>query len=234
MSAADPCTVTIAAADLLPLLKQRTPPDAGTELIEFTDADALRALEVIMKRRPRVVMLERLFAATPRGAALINRIKADPALIQSEIRVVAHDSDYARVSPRRPAEAAVTQAPEARGAAVFAEAVPAQPLDQRGTRRAARFKVASTVGTLLDGNAATLVDLSTIGAQVVSSIVLKPNQRLRMALNDDHGSVRFNAAVAWASFEIPPKSGPRYRAGIEFVDADGAAVDGFCQRHKTT
>jgi hypothetical protein len=219
VSAPDSCTVIIAAADLLPSLKQRITPDAHGELIEFTDADALRALEVITKRRPRVVTLERQFAATPRGAALINRIKADPALRQSEIHIVSHDSDHVIVSPRKPAKA---------------EAALTRQLDQRGTRRAARFKVASAVGTLLDGNAATLVDLSTIGAQVVSSVVLKPSQRVRMALNDDHGSLRFNALVAWASFEIPPRSGPRYRAGIEFVDADGAAVDGFCRRHKMT
>ena len=36
-------------------------------------------------------------------------------------------------------------------------------------------------------------------------------------------TMRFNAIVAWASFEIPPKIGPRYRAGIEFIDADADA-----------
>jgi hypothetical protein len=234
VAAPDSCTVIIAAADLLPLLKRPNTPDAGGEVIEFTDTEALRALDVIMQRRPRVVTIERRFAATPRGQALINRIKADPALGNSEIRVVSHDSDEAQVTPRRVVEAAAIEAPEVR-AVVFAEAsLPAQPLDQRGTRRAARFKIAKSLGAMLDGNAAMLVDLSRIGAQVVLSVVLKPNQRVRMALNDDHGSLRFNAAVAWASFEIPPNSGPRYRAGVEFVDADGAAVDGFCQRHKAT
>ena len=33
--------------------------------------------------------------------------------------------------------------------------------------------------------------------------------------------------MAWASFEIPPNGGPRYRAGIEFLDADGSAVDAY-------
>jgi hypothetical protein len=41
-----------------------------------------------------------------------------------------------------------------------------------------------------------------------------------------------NAAVAWAKFEIPPGSGPRYRAGLDFVDADHRAVDAYCARHK--
>jgi hypothetical protein len=86
---------------------------------------------------------------------------------------------------------------------------------------------------VIDGNTAAVIDLSTIGAQVVSPTILKPNQRVRVSLGDDNGSVRFNAAVAWASFEIPPKSGPRYRAGLEFVDAEASAVDAICARHKS-
>jgi hypothetical protein len=88
------------------------------------------------------------------------------------------------------------------------------------------------IEVLVDGRSAALVDLSTIGAQVVSSNVLKPNQRIRVVLTDDQGSVRFNALVAWAAFEIPPKSGPRYRAGLEFLDASENAVDAYCSRHK--
>ena len=95
----DPCTVIVAAADLLAGLKERAGAIDG-ELLTFTDADALTALQTIVKRRPRLVALERMFALTPRGAALINRIKADPSLRQAEIRVLAHNSDYSRVVPR--------------------------------------------------------------------------------------------------------------------------------------
>ena len=216
----------IGSGELLPALKERTR-EPG-DLLAFTDAEALGALEVILKRRPHVVALERLFAATPRGAALINRIKADPTLLDTEIRVIAHDSDHTRVSARRRAE-------DEEPAVILAEDDPPDPqaLDQRGTRRAPRFKVAGTFGTLLDGNAASVIDISTIGAQVVSSVVLKPNQVVKMAISDDHDRLHFNAAVAWASFEIPPNSGPRYRAGIKFIDADPGAVGGFCRRHKS-
>jgi hypothetical protein len=110
--------------------------------------------------------------------------------------------------------------------------VPDAPLDQRGTRRAPRCRVAGQVSVLIDGNAAALVDLSTCGAHVVSPTILKPNQRVRVALPDDAGVVKFNAAVVWASFEMPSKGGPRYRAGINFVDADGPSVDAFCGRHR--
>jgi hypothetical protein len=54
-----------------------------------------------------------------------------------------------------------------------------------------------------------------------------------MALADDFGVVRFNGAVAWASFEMPkPKLTPHYRAGIEFADADPEAVEAYCLRHR--
>jgi PilZ domain len=207
--------VLIGHADRLPALKEKVGSVNG-ELLEFTDNDALRALEVIVKRRPKVVTLERLFAMTPRGAALINRIKADPKLADAEIRVLSHDSDYSRVVPR----ALKTPAP----------AAPA--LDQRGTRRAPRFKMKDKVTAVVEGATAALIDLSTIGAQVVSPAKLSPNQRVRIALKDEGGGTEFGGTVAWTSFEIQPSSGPRYRAGIEFVDADTGAVDAFCSRQK--
>src|SRR6266851_774747 len=139
------------------MLKERAE-DGATEVLTFADNEALRALEMITTRRPRFVMLERQFAATPRGAALIHRIKADPALVGSEIRIISHDSNYARVLPRQPdggdtsataparMTTAATVAPVVAPAAapvvtplIAPAAEPVAPLDQRGTRRAPRF-----------------------------------------------------------------------------------------------
>ncbi len=242
------CTVLIAAADRLPTLKQRAADTEG-ELLAFSDTEALRALDAISRRRPSVVALEKVFAATPRGAALINRIKADPTLSGSEIRVVSYDTDDTRVvspattatdhgaAPTAPEHTAPATLAAAATAAVAAPApavvaVPAAQLDQRGTRRAPRFKLVGNVEVIADGNATTLIDLSTVGAQIVSATVLKPNQKLRMTVADEHATIRVSAVVAWASFEIPPKSGPRYRAGIEFIDAKAAEVDAFRIRHQ--
>jgi len=206
------CTVVIATADVLPAMQERAA-SFGGEVLAFNEAQAIQALETVTKRKPGVVAFERMFAITPRGAALINRIKADPKLLKTEVRVVAHDSDYWRVSPRQKSEAQ-------------------KALDQRGTRRAPRFRMADRTGIAIDTNAGSVIDLSSIGAQVVCTATLRPAQDLRLTLTDAAGNVRFNAKVAWASFEIPPNSGPRYRAGVEFVDADAAAVEAFIQRHK--
>jgi hypothetical protein len=243
----EPCTIVIASPDLLRALKQRNATINGF-VLTFSDAEANLALEEILRRRPYAIELERQFAATPRGTALINRIKADPALAQSEIRVVSHDSDAVRIVPRgagaapstptlappapAPALAMLEAPPVIADIADIADVAPSAPLDQRGTRRAPRVRIAGDVSVLVDGNGAKLVDLSTVGAQVISPTTLKPNQRVRMALTDERGALRFNAAIAWAFFEIPQKGGPQYRAGVDFVDADSNAVGAFCLRHK--
>jgi hypothetical protein len=223
--------VLVASADALPALTERASQGEG-ELIAFSDADALRALETITARKPTLIAVERVFAGTPRGAALINRIKADPTLKQSEIRVVTADSDFGRPATHRPSGGAGTGAPAHAAAAVAAAPAraPAQPLDQRGTRRAPRFKIAGHLEVVVDGNPATLVDISTVGAQVISSAALKPNQRFRIGLVDDQGDIRLRASVAWAKFEIS-SDGPRYRAGVEFLDSN-PGIDSYIARHR--
>ena len=219
-------TVLIAAPEHLEALKQR---EEFGDAMTFADTDALRALDAITRHRPAVVGLERVFAATSRGAALINRVKADPALSSCEIRIISPEADYAPVTPPRPA----VQATGAPVAVAEPARAPAAPLDQRGTRRAPRFKIVDGVEVLVDGNPAALVDLSVAGAQVVSPTSLKPNQRVRLLLPDLLRPIRFSAGVAWAAFEMP-KDGPRYRAGIEFFDADAQAVGKFIEDKKRT
>src|SRR5205823_4528618 len=97
-----------------------------------------------------------------------------------ELRVVSHDSDYARVLPRSGAglsgpsgasspsgssgaPASTGAASTATAAAPAAVATPAAPLDQRGTRRAPRFRVTPALDIVVDGNTATLIDLSSVG-----------------------------------------------------------------------
>ena len=241
-----PCTLIIGADELLDALRQSA---GGGEVLIFSDTEALKALDAITTRKPSVIALERLFAATSRGAALINRIKADPTLSEAEIRVVSLDGTY-RISPRRtpapgsPPIDATPPAPSRGKAKITVEAIepieepspeqpaqPAQNLDYRGTRRAPRFRMAEGTEVQIDGALATVVDLSTYGAQILCPTPLKPQQRVRMVLADDLGMVKFAASVAWAFFEIP-KGVSRYRAGIEFKDAEPKAVDAFCKRHK--
>jgi CheY-like chemotaxis protein len=202
-----PPTVLIASPEFLPALQERA--DLG-ETVAFADTDALKALDLITRQRPNVVALERDFAATSRGTALINRIKADPSLIGCEIRIISHDSNgHGDASAGAVADAGAT--------------LVAAPLDQTGTRRAPRFSVTDGFEVQVDGKPAALINLSLVGAQVVSPTILKPNQRVRFVVADKAKPVRIGSVIAWAAFELP-KAGPRYRAGVEFLDGDQAAI----------
>lgn len=209
-----PDTVIVAAPEYLAALQEQ---GEFADALAFTDAEALKALEAITRDRPNVIALERQFAGTSRGAALIKRIKADPKLRKCEIRVVSHEDGSEEITQSEPA------ASNSEAAAV--------KLDQRGTRRAPRVKIVEGVEVLIDGSPATLIDLSVVGAQVISLTILRPNQRVRMVLPDEERPIRFVAGVAWAAFEMP-KSGPRYRAGIEFFDAESGNLDRFIDQNK--
>ncbi len=168
-------TVLIAPADHLGGLQEQRGLEGAHA---FPDTDAHLALDVITRERPQLIALERGFATSRSGVALMNRIKADPALAAAELRIVF-------------------------------------------TRSAPRFRIAD-LHAMIDGNPAQVLDISLVGAQVVSSTSLRPNQRVRMSLQGEH-AMRFNAAVAWATFELPAQ-GPRYRAGIQFHDANAAVL----------
>jgi hypothetical protein len=238
--------VVIAASNLMPSLRKRLADDG--ELVVFPDTEPIQALQAILEHRPSLIVLERLFAATPRGAALINRIKNDPQLGHAEVRVMSHSGDYLRVVSKPSGSApppAAAPAPEPaaanEGTALATEAPstaavaepPARPLDWHGTRRAPRHRIRSGVEIQLDGNPAQVVDLSQVGAQVISQTILRPNQKVRVSVPNDDFVMRFRGSIAWAKFELPdPGAPPRYRAGIEFADADARAVEAYCLKNK--
>ncbi len=235
----------IGAQNLMPALREHVKVDG--DIVTFADTEPIQALQTIMDQRPGLVVLERLFAATPRGAALINRIKSDPALAHAEVRVMSHTGDYTRqvVKPTaasappagQPAVSNTSAAPQTSGPSGSPAATAEAPkaLDWQGTRRAPRFRVRAGVELQLDGNPAAVIDLSTVGAQVISPTVLRPNQKVRITIPNDDLQLRFRGAIAWAKFELPkaPVKAPQYRAGVEFTDADAKAIDDLTARNKT-
>jgi hypothetical protein len=203
---ADSCIVAIAAPKYLDTIKQRLKPEG--DVLVFEDAQAIAALDAVVQHRPGVVVLERLFAATSRGAALINRIKADHSLDMVEIRVQSPDGSYSRISPRRVAP-------------------PPPQLDWRGTRRAMRFRMNDGTRARINLLSGTVVDLSTIGVQVAVPAALKPGESVDVTLADESGASKCSGLVAWASFVITG-----YRAGIEFTDPPTEDLNAFIIRHK--
>jgi hypothetical protein len=101
---------------------------------------------------------------------------------------------------------------------------------ERLARTLERVTIVEGITVLLDGNPATLIDLSVCGAQVTTTATLKPNQRVRLSLPTS-SRVRISATVRWANFEIPA-GGPCYRAGLKFIDPDQDAIAEFIETHK--
>ena len=229
------CVVVVAASNLMPSLSDHLA-DEG-EVLTFADTEPIQALQAILQKKPDLIVLERLFAATPRGAALVNRIKTDSELANAEVRVMSRSGDYVRTVVKPSVVEAATPAAALAGAGIVTPTSIAVPerrqLDWHGTRRAPRIRIRPGVDIQLDGNPASVVDLSTWGAQVLSSTILRPNQKVRVSIPNDEFVMRFRGAIAWAKFELPQAtSSPRYRAGVEFIDADATAVDAFGERNK--
>lgn len=255
-----PAAVVIGSSDLLPALVSQAGIDED-EALTFPDTEPLQALQAITEQQPRIVVLERLFAATSRGAALINRLKNDPGLADMQIRVLSHSGDYSRVITRpahavgavagttvaEPPPAPPSEPPPAPKAvpapvlksvpAPAPEPEPERRVDWHGTRRSPRFRARPGLEIQLDGNPVTVVDVSVIGAQVLSANMVRPDQRVRVTVprNADQGPLRFRGMIAWARFELPRRAGdpgPHYRVGIEFLDADADILERFCQDNK--
>jgi hypothetical protein len=184
------------------------------EVIAVSQADGVAALDMIRRRRPAVVVLEEAFAASARGAALVTRLQTDTEFRGLEIRLLSAE----RVATLQSSHAAHAHTPVS--LAALARPVP--------SRHAVRIQPASPVDIRIDGNPATLVDLSALGAQVCSSLVLRPQQRVRVVFPLDTGAVRMTGTVLWSVLETGAR--PAYRAGIRFMPAFPLPVDEILSR----
>jgi hypothetical protein len=183
----------------------------------FTDAQTAEALAHIIRSKPRIVAVDHEFSATSGGAALINRIKDDPALLACELRVIQHD-DLGALAASATGTAGASDEPR-------------PPLDRPCVRRERRREMPKGIELLVDGYTAGIVDLSPLGAQVLSPRSLKPNQRVRVVFSDDTGIVRCQGSIVWAAFEMPAGEPPRYRAGIALAPGDPDALRSYLERH---
>ena len=83
----------------------------------------------------------------------------------------------------------------------------------------------------LEGEASLLVDLSTLGAQVLSPVAMRPKRVVRITLPGDGGGVVCKGRVVWAQFEQANGHPARYRAGVKFTEVDSRALELFLTRH---
>lgn len=221
-------TILIAEPQLLATLRHDVKV-TGTPLY-FSASNLASAFESIRALQPHIVALESTFAGTDKGRAFIDRLNV-PALAASEIRLMSHAGGRWTLAPLGARPAAAGPSPAAPSPAAPAPVAPVQA--GLNTRRAPRFPVFNPAEAVIDGTPTNLVDISVLGAQVVSDPVLRPQQKIKVALPDvEEMILRFTAHVAWSVFEKPrPEKAPHYRAGMEFSDATAQALEEYCKRH---
>src|SRR6185312_7862324 len=97
---------------------------------------------------------------------------------------------------------------------------------------APRFPVQDVAQAVADGGPIDVVDLSVLGAQMISQPMLRPNQKIKVGLPDTDGSISLTASVAWSVYEKPANApGPRFRVGVEFSNTEAANLEEYCKRH---
>jgi len=194
-------TIFIASDDVLAAWSACA--SAANEVLAVAQHDLVAALDIIRRRRPAIVVLEEAFAGSSRGAALVTRLQTDPGFRGVEVRLLTAERVAALQSTH-----AVHPHTQVSLAAL------ARPVL---LRRTGRVRPASPVEILINGNPATLVNLSTSGTQVCSCVALRPQQGVRVSFPLAGGAMKMSGVVVWSVFEIDPT--PTYRAGIMLAAA---------------
>jgi len=207
---AHPCTLFIGSQPLLEAWNARA--KSVETVIPIAHTDLSQALEMIGTKRPEVVVIEQAVAASGSGSALMARLHNERYERGIEIRLL----------PAERAADLMSSEPGDVHPQVWLSVL-AEPLPARPQRRTHRMRAREDEQAFIDGAAVTLLDVSATGVQVRSTIVLRPQQRVRVVLAPERGSVKSAAVVAWSSFEIG--STPHYRAGLAFTSAIPSLVD---------
>jgi hypothetical protein len=179
--------------------------------------DDARTLQMLHEHTPGVVALDRRFLESRAGREFVGRLRDAAEHKRIDLRV------FSGLDVRKPSSASAR--------AMLASAC--QPLPEGVGRRVERVPMADDVAAVVSGASLVVVDLSVLGAQVISPGVLRPNQQVALRLLETEGELRLKAAIAWSQFERSAITRqPQYRAGLEFTAADPNALQRYCRDHR--
>jgi hypothetical protein len=206
-------TVLVADAQRLALLRDGLP--LPGRVLRFSTSNLASAFDSIRTHRPALVALDAVFASTPEGHAFADRVER-LRLPHVGMQLVGLTQGVWTLTPMRPEPAALVDPPQA----------------GLNTRRAPRFPVLDPLEAVIEGHPTSVVNISALGAQVVSEPVLRPNQRIKVRLPDLGETLRLAAHIAWSVYEKPkPAREPHYRAGLEFDGTLAQLLEDYCRRH---
>ena len=226
-----PTDVAVVVADASRLAAIRESVQLPGRLLHFNSGSVASAMESIRAYQANVVAVDAVFAQTPAGVAFIERVEALD-MFGTAVKLIVQVEGRWIVAPRGaavqpPLVAPVRQAPTAPKAVVTAA-----PAAVSSTRRVPRFPVLEPLDAIVESGRASVVDLSVLGAQVVSVPVLRPRQKIKIGLPDNDDVVNVVAQVAWSTFERSPfEVEPHYRVGIEFAGDAQQVLEQYRLRH---
>ena len=172
----------------------------------FASSSLGSALEAIQTHGPRAVAIDSGIVQTQQGSGFVKRVE-NLALPNCPIRLIIQRNGAWKTVDREPPpvpDTAATTGPQhtSRDAA-------APPTN---TRRAPRFPMLDAIDASVEGGQATIINISVLGAQLVSVPVLRPGQTVKIALPDANELLRVTANVAWSTFQQTAQGTAVYRA----------------------
>ena len=220
--------IVVLIADAVRLRAIREAAPFPQSILYFSDANLASAIGTIRAHSPCRIALDTQFAHTGNGRAFADKLES-PALTGSEVFIVSFANGRWSMDPIE-----VSSDSAIRSATLSAAVIAVADLNvSLNTRRVPRFLVMDPRAAMVDGKKTSLIDMSVMGAQVISAPVLRPNQRLRIALPDESDTIlQVTAHIAWSAFEnSKAMPAPFYRAGMEFTDASAQLLEDYCRRH---
>ena len=203
-------------------------------ILQFTNRDLSSALDAIRTHEPRMVAIDTIVAQTQQGQGFIKRIE-NLAVPGCAIRLIVRTegvwttAPLALPPPNTGAPSAASAPSASASPSPLRSAIVAAPQAGANTRRAPRFPILDALGAEVEGGQANLINISVLGAQVVSHPVLRPGQTVKIALPDAAEVLRLTASVAWSTFEQTNHGAAVYRAGVAFSDATKEALEEYCR-----
>jgi len=191
-------------------------------VLRFSSSNLASVFESIRANQPGLIVLDSVFLQTPAGHGFVERIHqlAIPRLV---LQAAVFDRGHWTMASL---DAEPKVAPAAPTERIIAATAGLE------TRRAPRFLAQDIAQAIADGSQIQVVDLSVLGAQVISQPLMRPNQKVRVGLPDGTGAIQLTGSVAWSVFEKPAKAPqPHFRVGMEFSDATKEALEDYCKRH---
>jgi hypothetical protein len=214
-------TIVIAEPQRMTALRDGLPTPG--RVLRYPTSNLASALESIRANQPGLIILDGAFLQGELGHGFLERINS---LNLSKVVLQQAVFDHGHWTMTALDAAQPEQRPADNQRVV---AVKKGGLD---TRRAPRFPVSDIAQAIADGTPIDVVDLSVLGAQMISQPMLRPNQKIKVGLPDADGNIQLTASVAWSVYEKPANApAPRFRVGVEFANTDANDLEDYCKRH---